>query len=142
MDIDHQEILDSVETGESGATLAELQRVAKAHGLQTSVLHATPEALPELAPPFIAHMLPTHGNTTEHFVVVVQQDAGFVTVIDGDDGRLLRMARPRFESRWSGYLLMRKPSVPAWFWLGAGLLVLPIAFLCWRRQPVRLEAMS
>jgi ABC-type bacteriocin/lantibiotic exporter with double-glycine peptidase domain len=124
--VNHDSLLDEVQVSARGVSLAELRRVAGRHGVQSSTVFASPESLPKLNTPFIAHMLPNHSSSKDHYVVIVTQEQDNITIIDGDDGQIKEVARGQFEAGWSGYLVIPEEGGHGWPW-AAGCLILAVA---------------
>ena len=101
-------------TDMSGTSLLGLARAARQLGYSAKGVRATPDTLARAPMPVVAHVTLTSG--AHHYVVVERADARRVWLMDPDGGERRIEARPSFDARWSGVLLLLAPEsdrVPA-----------------------------
>jgi hypothetical protein len=105
--VEHDQVLAETTMGDDGASLAALQHTCRKLGLDTEVWFLGPKALDSLPLPAVAHLGPGFGQVGEHFVLLVEVGKDRVTVLDGSTGRIQSLPKGRFETKWSGYVLVR-----------------------------------
>jgi ATP-binding cassette subfamily B protein len=95
-------------TDSSGTNLLGMAEAAEKLGLEAKAVRGTPESLPHIPVPAIAHLNLQGG--LRHFVVLYRVTPSRVTVMDPQHGKCCRMTRDEFIKTWSGVLILLAPA--------------------------------
>lgn len=90
----------------SGTNVLGLVQAASQLGFLAKGVRGTPEALPQVPLPAIAHVV---FSGQQHFVVVYEVGPRGVLLMDPEHGELRRMAPEAFAAAWSGVLVLLSP---------------------------------
>jgi Peptidase C39 family len=101
--LSHRELLDKIPREQRGISLAALKDFSESVGIRAEVVRAKPLALKAIPLPAIALMGEGLDN---HFVVLSDARGSRLTLIDGTTGQTFDRDLSRFQSEWSGYLLI------------------------------------
>jgi Peptidase C39 family len=104
---DYRHLLQTMEMGDRGVSVAELARAAKGQGLSLTALRIDSHRLLDTPLPAIVHMNDTDTGFG-HFLVWTEylpESEGFV-VADCTYGDIRLMSRGDFQSQWSGVVLV------------------------------------
>ena len=105
-DVDLTDVDEHIELGRNGCSLLQLTNAAREFGLETTVVKGDLDDLKRLTMPAIAQLRGALAPTTGHFVVVTGVDQEGVHLIDGTTAAVDSYAQERFQTLWSGYLLI------------------------------------
>jgi ATP-binding cassette subfamily B protein len=94
-------------TDRGGTNVLGMVEAASRLGFSAKGVRGPLEALPRVPLPAIAHV--TDGGGRPHFVVLCAADERRLRVMDPADGRIHRLSREEFASRWSGVLVLLVP---------------------------------
>lgn len=128
--VTYPDLADETEVGEQGSTMAELSRVAHAHGIDLTPMRATFESIDEWPLPAVVHL--QRQDLDRHYVLLLRKQGDQFVFLDCTSGALSFWQEAEFRDKWSGYVLLhnppgRWPRLPSWApyaWLACGVCVL------------------
>lgn len=103
--VDYSEIEARLPVTDAGSNLADVRRCAESLGLRCKIVKASPESLPRLPLPAIAHMEEERA-VTGHYVLVVATSTESIESIDGTSAAMTVSSMGDFRKRWTGHLLV------------------------------------
>ncbi len=138
--VDYESLVDELNLTDRGASVADLVRVANTHGMQYTPLRAGAKYLSKLPLPAIVHFN-NPGDDKGHFVVLLSVGKDdTLTIIECTRGRMERLSRGDFLTRWSGVVVVRSERLKNshldnWLLVSSGFLLLLaiVGLVSWRR---------
>ncbi len=129
IEIEYEDVLDSLKESPRGTSIRELTEFLKLSGANVSASKATPENLGLMQVPFIAYLEPVGGidDAIGHFVVVYSVEDHYVEYVDGTTAAIVRLSFESFVKGWGGIIISRQDSVfvrYGWIILSAGIVVI------------------
>jgi ATP-binding cassette, subfamily C, bacteriocin exporter len=94
-------------TDQKGTNVLGLVEAAQKMGFQAKGVKGTPDSLPKIPKPAIAHVVVKNG--LHHYVVIYEVTDRYVLVMDPADGRLHRKTHEQFRAEWTGVLVLLLP---------------------------------
>jgi predicted double-glycine peptidase len=113
IDVDYEQLQQLIPITSQGSNISDMSAACSRLGLETDVLLLSPRTLSSIQPPFIAHVSSSRllqkasQELTQHFVVVLQIDGTYVTILEPTLAFAMRVPRGDFIDQWSGYTLIR-----------------------------------
>lgn len=105
--VDYDSLVEEFNLTDRGANVADLARVAQAHGIPYTPLRAKASALSKLPLPAIVHFQ-SPAYSKGHYVVLLSVNGdGIFTIIECTTGQMELLSRGDFLERWSGVVLVR-----------------------------------
>lgn len=122
-EVSYQQLLDRIELGSRGTTLAQLRDAALSLGHDVAVYRGTPADLETLPLPVILHLDRDSGDVQGmgHFVLLTTYDKAMqeAMLFDGTTGAPTAISFESLRRMWSGYLLCLEPKSNAIPFLGS-----------------------
>jgi ABC-type bacteriocin/lantibiotic exporter with double-glycine peptidase domain len=127
-----------VPIGESGTSMADLQRVSSEMGMELVAVQCSPENLERLTVPAIALLEPDHLTGINHFIVITKVQSDFIELFDPSVNMTGQMERSQFARSSTGYFLNKPaalyPNLLVWISVGIGLILLSRWILDYRKE--------
>lgn len=129
-----------VDVGDRGMSLNDLRSASARYGLPAEVRRCTYEQLVSgCRLPLIALLHPgtnASDHNDGHYVLVVDADSAWVTVVDGTSGRQDQYPRDGFCRIWKGYVVVAAGKQPDWPMMAIGVtsLLLVAWLLVWLKH--------
>lgn len=145
IEVAYDRLVDEVAIGDKGTTLAELSRVARAHGINLLPMRATRESIRDWALPAVLHL--ERQNFERHYVLLLRVESEEYTILDCTTGQMSIWGEGEFRDKWSGYVGLirsdRNDIFVGWLpyaWLAAGAVVFGLGLRGRRRFRLRTQA--
>lgn len=94
-------------TDQRGTTVLGIVEAATKLGFLANGVRATPQSLPSIPTPAIAHF--RKQNHSHHYIVVLKVEATYVEIMDPADGDVYKMKIEEFERVWTNILIILYP---------------------------------
>lgn len=95
-------------TDQKGTNVLGMIEAAEKLGFEAKGVRGTPESLPEIPKPAIAHVI--KNEKLQHYVVIYEVTEKYVLVMDPGPGKLEKIPKEIFLKEWTGVLILLVPS--------------------------------
>ena len=101
--IDYNHLLTQANLTSEGASLYELQRLAKLYGKNITPVKLTLSSINSLKLPFIIHT--ENQNFLKHYLILTSVEAGKYQILDATSGEFFNWEAADMNDKWTGYAI-------------------------------------